>query len=138
MGDCRGLKSIYRSDPRKRQCGGDKDGNKNDRRDDKRPDEEDKTEEECDKDPRHAYKDPDRSVRSIFGGKVALENKRQRKLTARAIMALNNSNEKVADPKYQNWSHQPITFSIADQWANILKPGRFPLVLDPIIRNVRF
>jgi hypothetical protein len=76
MGDCRGLKSIYRSDPRKRQCGGDKDGNKNDRWDDKRPDEEDKTEEECDKDPRHAYKDPDRSVRSIFGGKVALENKR--------------------------------------------------------------
>jgi hypothetical protein len=94
--------------------GGDKDGDKNDRRDNKRPDEEDKTEEERDKDPRHAYKDPDRSVRSIFGGKVALENGQQRKLTARAIMALNNSDEKVADPKYQNWSHQPITFSRAD------------------------
>jgi hypothetical protein len=53
-------------------------------------------------------------------------------------MALNNSDEKVADPKYQNWSHQPITFSRANQWANILEPGRFPLVLDPIIRNVRF
>jgi hypothetical protein len=53
-------------------------------------------------------------------------------------MALNNSNEKVADPKYQNWSHQPITFSRADQWANILKPGCFPLVLDPVIRNVWF
>jgi hypothetical protein len=136
MGDCRGLKSIYRSDPRKRQRGGDKDGDKNDRRGDKRPNEEDKTEEECDKDPRHAYKD--RSVRSIFGGKVVLENERQRKLTARAIMALNNSNEEVADPKYQNCSHQPITFSIADQWANILKLGCFPLVLDPIIRNVWF
>jgi hypothetical protein len=47
--------------------------------------------------------------------KVALENGRQRKLTARAVIALNNSNEKVADPKYQNWSHQPITFSRADQ-----------------------
>jgi hypothetical protein len=53
-------------------------------------------------------------------------------------MALNNSNEKVADPKYQNWSYQPITFSRADQWANILELGNFPLVLDPIIRNVRF
>jgi hypothetical protein len=74
MGDYRGLKSIYCSDARKRQCGGDKDGDKNDCRDDKRPDEEDKTEGEHDKDPRHAYKDPDRSVRSIFGGKVALEN----------------------------------------------------------------
>jgi hypothetical protein len=81
MGDCRGLKSIYRSDAHKRQRGSDKDGDKNDRRDDKRPDE-DKTEEERDKDPRHAYKDPDRSVHSIFGGKVALENGRQRKLTA--------------------------------------------------------
>jgi hypothetical protein len=123
MGDCRGLKSIYRSDARKRQRGSDK----NDRRDDKRIDEEDKTEEEHDKDPRHAYKDPDRSVRSIFGGKVALENGRQRKLTTRAVMALNNPDGRVADPKYQNWSHQPITFSRADQWANIPELGCFPL-----------
>jgi hypothetical protein len=138
MGDCRGLKSIYRSDPCKRQHGGDKDGDKNDRQDDKRPNEEDKTKEERDKDPRHAYKDPDRSIHSIFGGKVALENGLQTKLTARAVMALNNSDEKVANPKYQNWSHQPITFSRADQWANILKLGCFPLVLDPVIRNVWF
>jgi hypothetical protein len=51
-------------------------------------------------------------------------------------MALNNSDEKVVDPKYQNWSHQPIMFSRADQWANILDPRHFPLVLDPVIRNV--
>jgi hypothetical protein len=76
MGNCRGLKSIYCSDARKRQRGVDKDDNKDDCRDDKRPDEEDKTEEERDKDPHHAYKDPNRSVRSIFGGKVALENGR--------------------------------------------------------------
>jgi hypothetical protein len=76
MGDCRGLKSIYRSDAHKRQRSGDKYDDKNNRWDDKRPDGEDKTEEERDKDPRHDYKDPDRSVRSIFGGKVALENGR--------------------------------------------------------------
>jgi hypothetical protein len=114
MGNYRGLKSIYHSDARKRQRDGDKDGNKDDRRDDKSPDEKDKTKEERDKDPHHAYKDPDRSVHNIFGGKVSLENGRQRKLTARAIMTLNNSNERVADPKYQNWSHQPITFSRPD------------------------
>jgi hypothetical protein len=51
-------------------------------------------------------------------------------------MALNNSDEKVVDPKYQNWSHQPITFSRADQWANIPDPRHFPLVLDPVIRNI--
>jgi hypothetical protein len=53
-------------------------------------------------------------------------------------MALNNSDKKVADPKYQNWSHQPITFSRADQWANIPEAGCFPLILDPIIGNIRF
>ena len=44
----------------------------------------------------------------------------------------------VADPKYLDWSEYPITFSKADQWANIPYPGHFPLVLDPTIRNVRF
>jgi hypothetical protein len=53
-------------------------------------------------------------------------------------MALNNSDGKVADPKYQNWLHQPITFNRADQWANILEPGHFSLVLDPVIRNIQF
>jgi hypothetical protein len=99
MGDCRGLKSIYRSDAHKRQCGGDKDIGKNDHWEDKRPDEDDKTEEERDKDPHHAYKYPDRSVCNIFGGKVALENGRQRMLTARAVMALNNPDGRVADPQ---------------------------------------
>jgi hypothetical protein len=74
MGNCRGLKSIYRSDARKRQRDGDKDSDKDDRQDDNRPDEEDKAEEEHDKDPHYAYKDPDKSIHNIFGGKVTLEN----------------------------------------------------------------
>ena len=44
----------------------------------------------------------------------------------------------VTDPKYLDWSEHPITFSRADQWADIPYPGRFPLVLDSTIRNVRF
>jgi hypothetical protein len=52
-------------------------------------------------------------------------------------MTLNNPDGRVADPNYQNWSHQPITFSRADQWANFPEPGRFPLVLDLVIRNVQ-
>jgi hypothetical protein len=54
MGDCKGLKSIYRSDPRKRQRSGDKDDDKNNHRDDKMPNKEDKIEEEHNRDPRHA------------------------------------------------------------------------------------
>ena len=44
----------------------------------------------------------------------------------------------VADPKYLNWSEHLISFSRADQWSDIPYPGHFPLVLDPIIKGVRF
>jgi hypothetical protein len=83
--------------------------------------------EERDKNPRHAYKDPNRTICTIFGDKVALETRWERKLTARAIMAITNSDERIVDPKFQNWSHQTITFNGADQWAKILELGRFPL-----------
>jgi len=44
----------------------------------------------------------------------------------------------IADPKYLDWSEYPITFSMANQWADIPYLGCFPLVLDPTIRNVQF
>ena len=44
----------------------------------------------------------------------------------------------VTDPKYLDWSEYPITFSRADKWLDIPYPGRFPLVLDPIIKDVCF
>ena len=46
--------------------------------------------------------------------------------------------ETVSDPKYLDWSEYPITFSAADQWADIPYPGHLPLVLDPTICNMRF
>jgi hypothetical protein len=111
MGDC---EVIYRSDPCKRmRCGG-KDGDRDDQRDDKKVDEEEKDEEEKD-DPRHAYKDPNRTICTIFGGMLAFETGRERKLTAQAVMAIANSDEKIIDPKFQNWSQRTITFSRADQ-----------------------
>ena len=44
----------------------------------------------------------------------------------------------IADPKFPPWSHQEISFNRQDQWAAIPEPGRFPLILDPCINNVRF
>jgi hypothetical protein len=79
---------------------GNKDDERDDQRDDKKGDEEEKDEEERDKNPHHAYKDPDRTIHTIFGGKVALKTGRERKLTTRAVMALANSDEKVTDPKF--------------------------------------
>jgi hypothetical protein len=49
MGNYRGLKSIYHSDPHKRMHGGSKDGERDNQWDDKKGDEEEKDEEEQDK-----------------------------------------------------------------------------------------
>lgn len=43
MGNCKGLRSIYRSDPRKRMRGGGNDDKRDDKRDDKKDGEEEKT-----------------------------------------------------------------------------------------------
>ena len=44
----------------------------------------------------------------------------------------------VSGLKYLDWSEHPITFSRANQWSDIPYPGCFPLVLDPIIKDVHF
>ena len=53
-------------------------------------------------------------------------------------MSVTTYDDSIVDPKYLDWLEYPITFSRADQWADIPYLGRFPLVLDPIISNVRF
>jgi hypothetical protein len=49
-----------------------------------------------------------------------------------------NADDLISNPRLPAWSHREISFSRADRWAAILKPSRFPLVLDPCINNVRF
>jgi len=44
----------------------------------------------------------------------------------------------IADPKFPPWSHREISFNRQDQWAAILEPGRFSLILDPCINSIRF
>jgi hypothetical protein len=38
-----------------------------------------------------------------------------------------------AIPTRLRWSEVPITFSRADQWTSFSEPGRFPLVLKPVV-----
>jgi hypothetical protein len=40
-------------------------------------------------------------------------------------------------PTPLRWSEVPITFSRADQWISFSKPGRFPLVLKPVVTGSR-
>jgi hypothetical protein len=43
----------------------------------------------------------------------------------------------VAAPAYLDWSDKPITFDQADHPDYVPSPGRYPLIVDPIIGNVR-
>jgi hypothetical protein len=68
----------------------------------------------------------------IYGGQVANASARHRKQERREVCSV-----KVAAPVYLDWSHKPITFNQGDHPDYVLSPGRYPLVVDPIIGNVR-
>ena len=93
--------------------------------------------EERPKDARPAFQDANKTITIIFGGYVASESKCQQKLTTQQVMSITQYST-VVDPKYLDWSEHPITLSRGDQWADISYPGRFPLMLNPTIRNVQF
>jgi hypothetical protein len=44
---------------------------------------------------------------------------------------------KVAAPVYLDWSDKPITFDQADHPDHVPSPGKYPLVVDPVISDVR-
>jgi hypothetical protein len=69
--------------------------------------------------------EPDKTINVLFGG---LPSRREQKATRREVM----SNE-PAVPTPLRWSEVPITFSHADQWTSFSEPGRFPLVLKPVV-----
>jgi hypothetical protein len=64
-------------------------------------------------------------VNVLFGG---LPNRQAQKATRREVMSI-----EPAVPTPLKWSEVPITFSHADQWTIFSKPGRFPLVLKPVV-----
>src|SRR6266540_4260798 len=68
----------------------------------------------------------------IYGGLDAYESKRKQKLTAWEINAIT-----PATPKYLKGSEAPITFGRADHPDHVPHPGRYSLVLDPIVQTVK-
>ena len=76
-------------------------------------------------------------VATIFGGLAAAESRRDRKLTARRVLAI-NAEDAIANPSYRPWYEVPITISRADQWVDIPYIGHFPLVLDATVQKVLF
>jgi hypothetical protein len=68
----------------------------------------------------------------IYGGQVANASARHRKQERREVCSV-----KVAAPVYLDWSDKPITFDQGDHPDCVSSPGRYPLVVDPVIGNAR-
>jgi hypothetical protein len=68
----------------------------------------------------------------IYGGQVANASAQHRKQERREVCSV-----KVVAPVYLDWSDKPITFDQGDHPDRVPSPGKYPLVVDPIIGNVR-
>jgi hypothetical protein len=75
------------------------------------------------------FQEPDKTVNVLFGG---LPTTRSQKATRREVL-----NIEPAVPTPLRWSEVPTTFSRADQWTSFSEPGRFPLVLKPVVAGSR-
>jgi hypothetical protein len=75
------------------------------------------------------FQEPDKTVNVLFGG---LPTKRSQKATRQEVL-----NIEPAVPTPLRWSEVPITFSHADQCTSFFEPGRFPLVLRPVVMGSR-
>jgi hypothetical protein len=68
----------------------------------------------------------------IYIGQVVNASARHRKQECREVCSV-----KVAAPIYLDWSDKPITFDQGDHPDCVPSPGKYPLVVDPIIGNAR-
>jgi hypothetical protein len=73
-----------------------------------------------------------KEVNYIYGGPDSNESKRERKLTTREVMAVS-----PATPEYLKWSEVPITFDCSDHQDFVPKPGWYPLIVSPIVKDVK-
>jgi hypothetical protein len=68
----------------------------------------------------------------IYGGRVANASARHRKQESWEVCSV-----KVAVLVYLDWSDKPITFDQGDHPDCVPSPGRYPLIVDPVISNAR-
>jgi hypothetical protein len=103
-------------------------GKKNKKPVDKEPEDDDQGDQGCNA----KFQDASKTVNVIFGGDGDFGSRREQKLLLREIMFV-----ELAAPRPLRWSEVPISFSRDDQWTSFSEPGKFPLVLDPVVAEVR-
>jgi hypothetical protein len=78
------------------------------------------------------FQDASKTINVIFGGDQEFSSRREHKLLLREIMSV-----EPAVPRPLRWSEVPISFSRDDQWTNFSELGKFRLVLDPVVAEVK-
>jgi hypothetical protein len=68
----------------------------------------------------------------IYDGQVANASAQHRKRERWEVCSV-----KVAAPVFLDWSDKPITFKRGHHPDRVPSPGKYPLVVDPVIGNVR-
>ena len=66
----------------------------------------------------------------IFGGSDAIYFKHQHKECYREACVA-----ETAIPSFLSWSESPITLDQWDHPSHVARPGRYPLIVDPIVRK---
>jgi hypothetical protein len=69
---------------------------------------------------------------SIYGEPVPHESRRKLKLMSRTVNTVSS-----ATLEYLPWSESPITFDRMDHPDSIPKLGRFPIIVDRLVRMAR-
>ena len=64
----------------------------------------------------------------IFGGSTAYDSRRRQKVAHREVYITGS-----ATPAFLRWSESAITFDQTDHPDAVPHPGRYPLVVDPIV-----
>jgi hypothetical protein len=73
-----------------------------------------------------------KEVNYIYGGPDSYESRQKQKFTAREVMAVSST-----IPEYLKWSEVSITFDCSDHPDFIPKPRQYPLIVCPIIKNIK-
>jgi hypothetical protein len=94
----------------------------------KEPEEDDKG----DKSHNAKFQNASKTINIIFRGDGDFGSWREQKLLLREIMSV-----ELAVPRPLRWSEVPILFSRDDQWTSFSEPGKFPLILDPVVAEVK-
>jgi hypothetical protein len=84
------------------------------------------------KDPKGDFPEAHKEVNYIYGGPESNESRRKQKLRAWEVMAVS-----PATPVYLKWLGVHITFDYSNHPNFVPKPGQYPVIVSPTIKNVK-